>query len=310
MNQIINFDHPLVSIIVITYNSAKTVLETLESVKAQSYRNIELVITDDCSKDDTVDICRKWLNENKALFIRVELISLAVNAGIPANCNSGTKAANGKWIKLIAGDDILLTNCINDYLFFIKNQPTAKIITADLQCIDNDGNNIENESISKDSVKKYYFTLNAAKQLKTYARIPLFLNTPAFFIEKQALVEIDYFDEDFSIFEDTCLIYKINEKGWRVYYLDKQTVKYRISDTSISRESKDSLDDFRNNEQKLIFKKYRIKYLSKTNIIDLSIYYEQWLYYYYKGFFGFKLVRVLELFSIYFWYKKYLNVVF
>ena len=56
---------PLVSIIVITYNSAKYVLETLESAKNQTYQNIELIISDDCSIDNTVDICTRWLNENK-----------------------------------------------------------------------------------------------------------------------------------------------------------------------------------------------------------------------------------------------------
>ena len=60
--------NPLVSIIVITYNSSKYVLETLESAKAQTYQNIELIVTDDCSNDNTVEICRKWIEENKERF--------------------------------------------------------------------------------------------------------------------------------------------------------------------------------------------------------------------------------------------------
>jgi alpha-1,3-rhamnosyltransferase len=310
MNQTINADHPLVSIIVITYNSSRTVLETLESAKAQTYRNIELIISDDCSKDDTVEVCRKWLEENKETFVRTKVITVPANTGIPANCNRGTKAAHGKWVKLIAGDDLLLKNSIKDYLSFVNNNPAAKIITADLEFIDTDSNAVEHKSVSKDGVKNYYFTLPADKQLKTYARTPLFLNTPAFFIEKQALIDIDYFDEEFSIFEDTCLIYRINAKGWKIYYLNIPTVKYRISDSSISRETNEFFANLRNNEQKTIFKKYRHKHLSKTNIIDLSVYYELWLFYYYKGIFGFKLVRILKLFSIHYWYKKYLNVVF
>lgn len=53
--------NPLVSVIVITYNSSKYVLETLNSVAAQTYDNIELIISDDCSVDNTVEICRNWL---------------------------------------------------------------------------------------------------------------------------------------------------------------------------------------------------------------------------------------------------------
>ena len=50
-------NNPLVSINVITYNSSKFVLETLESAKAQTYQNIELIVSDDCSTDNTVEIC-------------------------------------------------------------------------------------------------------------------------------------------------------------------------------------------------------------------------------------------------------------
>lgn len=64
----------LVSVVVITYNSEKYILETLESIKTQSYKNLELIISDDCSKDDTVMICRDWLDKEGERFIRTKLI--------------------------------------------------------------------------------------------------------------------------------------------------------------------------------------------------------------------------------------------
>mgnify|MGYP000958323009 FL=1 len=66
-------NNPLVSIIVVTYNSSLFVRETLESAKRQSYNNIELIITDDASTDDTVKVCREWIANNKNRFVRVEL---------------------------------------------------------------------------------------------------------------------------------------------------------------------------------------------------------------------------------------------
>lgn len=69
-------DIPLVSVSVITYNSAKTVIETLDSIKAQTYQNIELIVSDDCSTDNTVEICRDWLTKNEKRFVRMELITV------------------------------------------------------------------------------------------------------------------------------------------------------------------------------------------------------------------------------------------
>ena len=55
----------LVSISVITYNSSKYILDTLDSVKAQTYPNLELVISDDCSTDNTIDLCKDWVKRTK-----------------------------------------------------------------------------------------------------------------------------------------------------------------------------------------------------------------------------------------------------
>ena len=69
----------MVSIIVITYNSAKYVLETLESARAQTYQNIELIISDDGSQDNTVEMCKDWLSENNKCFVSTELLTVEKN---------------------------------------------------------------------------------------------------------------------------------------------------------------------------------------------------------------------------------------
>ena len=57
-------DKPLVSMIVLCYNQAQFVVETLESVRAQTYKHTELIIIDDCSTDDSVAVIERWLHEN------------------------------------------------------------------------------------------------------------------------------------------------------------------------------------------------------------------------------------------------------
>ena len=52
---------PVVSVVIITYNSSNTIIETLESIKSQTYNNIELVISDDNSSDNTLSVCYEWI---------------------------------------------------------------------------------------------------------------------------------------------------------------------------------------------------------------------------------------------------------
>ena len=60
----------IVTVIVYTFNSSKYILETLDSIKKQTYKDLMLIITDDCSTDSTIEICKKWLNLNGDRFVK------------------------------------------------------------------------------------------------------------------------------------------------------------------------------------------------------------------------------------------------
>jgi alpha-1,3-rhamnosyltransferase len=117
----------LVSVPVVTYNAASFVEETLESIFNQTYGNIELVISDDCSKDNTIEIVQKWCEEErvKERFTAIKIVTVPKNTGVSANCNRAISASKGEWIKFIAGDDILLPTCIEDNLNFVRENTNA-----------------------------------------------------------------------------------------------------------------------------------------------------------------------------------------
>ena len=71
-------DQYLVSINVSTYNSSRYIIETLDSIKNQSYREKELIITDDSSNDGTVKICKSWLEQNQTHFKNQKLLKVAL----------------------------------------------------------------------------------------------------------------------------------------------------------------------------------------------------------------------------------------
>lgn len=296
--------HPLVSIVIITYNSSAYVLETLESAKAQTYRNIELIVSDDCSPDNTVQICKDWIQENSEFFVRTELITVPANTGTSQNGNRGMKAASGEWIKVIAGDDILMDNCILDFLSYAEKNPEAEFIISGLDEIDSNSQLIKSKNTLGNDLRFYFSGKTANEQLKNYARWPVFLNSPTFFFKKDSIAAIGYLDGEFKIYEDMCFIYKINGNNKKIYYLNKSTVKYRIHENSVSRISNKLMDEKRDKEALEIFKKYRKQQLNIFNPIDLSIYYECWMLYHYKGFRGHKGLAVLNKFSLFHWYVK------
>ena len=72
----------LVSVIVYTYHSSETIIETLNSIKEQTYPMIELIVSDDASVDGTVDKVKHWIQKNQKRFVRCEVFVNLHNMGI------------------------------------------------------------------------------------------------------------------------------------------------------------------------------------------------------------------------------------
>jgi alpha-1,3-rhamnosyltransferase len=255
--------NPLVSIIVITYNSSKYVLETLESAKAQTYQNIELIITDDCSTDNTVELCSNWLSVNKQRFVDTEIVTSPQNTGIPANCNRGTRAAKGLWIKFIAGDDLLATSCIKDNIEFIKKRIQAKLVISNVIMFNDFGDNRETKLLVPKNIRLLSSTSDSESQYTGLLRC-FFGLTPSWFINKDLIDEVGCYDERFPFIEDYPFALKATKAGYPFHYLNKVTAYYRESEKSVylSKSSNNIFNDFY--KKKIYFdKEYRFKYLKK-----------------------------------------------
>ena len=82
-----------VSIVIVTYNAAGFIIETLESVSNLTWKDIELIITDDCSTDSTVDLCETWMKQNQQRFLNTSILTSDINTGVSANVSRGLKNA-------------------------------------------------------------------------------------------------------------------------------------------------------------------------------------------------------------------------
>ena len=224
----------LVSIVVVTYNSSPYVIETLESVKQQTYQNIELIVTDDSSTDDTIAKATKWIDDNSQRFTNVKIVITTQNGGISKNCNQGYKNTQAEYLKFIAGDDLLLQNCIQDNVDFVINNTDASIVFSDMILF---GENIEDINLKQcfmdDFVKK--IDVDAKTQFQRIIKREMIIaNSPSVFIKKELLDKMGGFDERFPMLDDLPLWTKIAYNGIKLYYFDKKTVMYRIGYSSAS----------------------------------------------------------------------------
>ncbi len=97
---------PLISFIVTSFNYENYVIKTLESIKNQSYENVEIIIVDDKSSDNSVEKIKRFINDNQE--INIKLIEHTQNKGQMAAMQTGLLNANGQFVSFIDSDDILV----------------------------------------------------------------------------------------------------------------------------------------------------------------------------------------------------------
>lgn len=220
-------ENPLVSVVVITYNSAKTVIETLDSIAAQTYQNIELIITDDCSKDDTVAVCKQWLKNHQDRFVTTKLLTVEKNTGTTKNINRGEANASAEWVKSIAGDDLLTPNCIEDFVDYIYKHPDTVFVFGRTEVFGSSQKIVDYIN----SVYNYdFFKLSVEEKYKFYVEnnnncIP----APAVFSNIKNRREIGLiYDERIPLVEDVPMWAKAVSMGVDLRFMDKVVCKYRV----------------------------------------------------------------------------------
>jgi glycosyltransferase involved in cell wall biosynthesis len=105
-------NNPKVSVCVPTYNGAKYIKICIESVLAQTYSNFEILIVDDNSKDETMEILCDFAKREK----RIRIVRNQINLGLVQNWNRCVELAEGEWIKFVFQDDFIAPNCIEELL--------------------------------------------------------------------------------------------------------------------------------------------------------------------------------------------------
>ena len=117
---------PYISVILLIYNQANILHTSLRSIQNQSLKNIEIIIVDDCSYDNSISIIKKYLKEDK----RIKLIEHHSNEGKIKSRSEGIRLSKGRYITVVDGDDALIHRNILYNGFNIANLANLDILKS------------------------------------------------------------------------------------------------------------------------------------------------------------------------------------
>ena len=211
-------EQALVSIIVPVYNVEKYICETIECVRKQTYGNWELLLVEDCSKDNTVAVILEYLDEVQDA--RVRLIRQEKNNGAARSRNRGLREAGGRYIAYLDADDLWVPEKLEKELAFMKEKQAAFAFTG-YEFADENGKGLG-------KVVRVPEILTYKEALKNTT---IFTTTVMFDTEK---IDKKFLEMPIIKSEDTALWWKVLRSGYVAYGLDENLVRYRRAGKSLS----------------------------------------------------------------------------
>ena len=124
--QRLQYADDLVSIITSAYNAAAYIVETIESVLAQTYPNWEMLIVNDCSQDNTAEIVQSYAAKDK----RIKIINLKQNSGVSVARNTAIQNAKGRYIAFLDSDDLWKKEKLQKQIEFMQQNGYAFTYTS------------------------------------------------------------------------------------------------------------------------------------------------------------------------------------
>jgi glycosyltransferase EpsE len=124
-----------VSVIMGIYNCASTLREAIDSLIAQNYKDWELIMCDDNSKDDTLIVAKEYAEK----YENILLIQNTENQGLPFTLNHCLEYANGEYIARMDGDDISLPTRFEKEVEFLDSHPEYALVSCAMTCFDENG---------------------------------------------------------------------------------------------------------------------------------------------------------------------------
>ncbi|AGB42129.1 putative glycosyltransferase [Halobacteroides halobius DSM 5150] len=213
---------PKVSVIIPSYNHEKYIAEAINSVLNQTFQDFELIIVDDGSNDNSVEVIKSFTDS------RIDLFCFKENQGASVVVNKCIDRARGKYIAILNSDDIFVLDKLEKQVQFLDKYSEIGAVFSYVELIDETGKQFKDES------HDYYKTFNQKNRTR-FEWLNYFFNHgnclchPSVLIRKECYNTIGYYDErlaqlpDFDFWVRLCMKYNI-------YIMPEQLIKFRIRD--------------------------------------------------------------------------------
>lgn len=212
---------PLVSVCIPAYNNAGYIKETIDSILNQTYQNIELIVVDDNSKDNTYEVISSIPDK------RVKAYRNEKNLGMSGNWNRCLELVSGEFVKLICADDLIEKDAIEKETRALIENPTAVLAESDSKLVDMQGK-------QHGTYKRYHKSglVNGKKVARSGLRSQNYFGAPlANMIRKSALDKVGGFDTDFVYILDYDFYMRIASLG-DIFVIHEPLNGFRIRNDS------------------------------------------------------------------------------
>ena len=220
---------PLVTVGIPNYNYSGYVIEALNSVVAQTYQNIEIIIIDDLSTDESVEVINQWIMAYQGKM-KIIFIKNTVNSGLAKVCNQILYDAKGKYFQTLDADDILLCDKIEKQVELLEAADNAALVYSNVEVIDETGKIIDDNYFRR--IKYDQDNMPGGdifENLFDFNFIPL----PSVLVNTEYAKKVGGFDDSLHI-QDYYMWLKLAEK-FKAIHLPAKTALYREHSTSMSK---------------------------------------------------------------------------
>ncbi|MDD3474457.1 MAG: glycosyltransferase family 2 protein [Candidatus Dojkabacteria bacterium] len=219
---------PLVSIVIPVHNGEKYIKEAIDSCLNQTYENREIIVVDDQSDDNTLNILRDYKE-------KIRVIPVKKQNGLGNVINIGIRASKGEYIARMDADDVMYPNRLEKQLEYMQSNPNCVAVGGQIDIIDKDGNITGHRkyAVEDRDIKKNLFLF------QPFAH-------PAVTLRKSSLEEVGLYPENIWKVEDVKLFLLLSKEG-EFHNIEDTVLKYRMTFNTQSQSN--MLDHFKKSNE-------------------------------------------------------------